>query len=60
MRAALQNRINPPKAQTGGRDFSDAEIKSPTNKVSGIQDKTDFKTLLQNSNEEVQKERGIL
>ena len=60
MRAALQNRINPPKAPTDASDFSDAKTSNPTEKVNGVRDKTDFKTLLQNSNEDVRKEREAI
>ena len=60
MRAALQNRINPPKVPTEATNFSDANTDNPTEKVSGIKDKTDFKTLLQNSNEDVRKEREAI
>ncbi len=60
MRAALQNRINPPKAPTEASDFSDAKTDNPTEKVNGVVDKTDFKTLLQNSNEDVRKEREAI
>ena len=59
MRAALQNRINPPKVPTEATNFSDANTDNPT-ESKWYKDKTDFKTLLQNSNEDVRKEREAI
>ena len=60
MRAALQNRINPPKFLLKLLISVTLRPDNPTEKVSGIKDKTDFKTLLQNSNEDVSKEREAI
>ena len=60
MRAALQNRISPPKAPTSATEFSDAKVDDNLEKVNGVENRTDFKTLIQNSNEEVRKEREAI
>lgn len=55
---AMQNRISPPVAQFQSMDFSSAEVDDQTAVKKGeLKNRTDFRDLLANSNEEIQKER---
>jgi flagellar basal-body rod modification protein FlgD len=55
--ASVQNMISPPVARGNMQDFSAAQIEDPRAPVTTAKDKTDFRTLITNSMDEVMKER---
>lgn len=55
--AFVQNLIAPPVPRGNMQDFSSAQVEDPRAPVSTTQDKTDFRTLITNSMDEVVKER---
>ncbi len=57
MSGALQNRIAPPVSQYNSVDFSDAKVDKQIDQKLSDGDKTDFRDLIANSEENIQKER---
>lgn len=56
--SSIQSRINPPTPVAGKADFSAAKVDDPTQTVTNKNvNKTDFKSLITNSMDEVKKER---
>lgn len=55
--ASVQNMIAPPVARNNMQDFSQAQVEDPRAPVESPKDKTDFRTLITNSMDEVIKER---
>lgn len=55
--ASVQNMISPPVARGNTQDFSAAQVEDPRAPVTTTKDKTDFRTLITNSMDEVMKER---
>ncbi len=55
--ASVQNLIAPPVARGNSQDFSSAQVEDPRAPVTNSKDKTDFRTLITNSMDEVVKER---
>jgi flagellar basal-body rod modification protein FlgD len=55
--ASVQNLIAPPVPRGNMQDFSSAQVEDPRAPVSATQDKTDFRSLITNSMDEVVKER---
>ncbi len=55
--ASVQNMISPPVARGNSQDFSSAQVEDPRAPVTNSKDKTDFRTLITNSMDEVVKER---
>jgi flagellar basal-body rod modification protein FlgD len=55
--ASVQNLIAPPVARSNMQDFSNAQVEDPRAPVTTGKDKTDFRTLITNSMDEIAKER---
>jgi flagellar hook assembly protein FlgD len=55
--ASVQNMIAPPVARSNMQDFSQAQVEDPRAPVESPKDKTDFRTLITNSMDEMVKER---
>jgi flagellar basal-body rod modification protein FlgD len=55
--ASVQNMIAPPVARSNMQDFSQAQVEDPRAPVTTAKDKTDFRTLITNSMDEIAKER---
>jgi flagellar basal-body rod modification protein FlgD len=55
--ASVQNLISPPVSRSNTQDFSAAQVEDPRAPVTTSKDKTDFRTLITNSMDEVMKER---
>jgi flagellar basal-body rod modification protein FlgD len=55
--ASVQNMISPPIPRSNTQDFSQAQVEDPRAPVESPKDKTDFRTLITNSMDEVIKER---
>ncbi|WP_141730890.1 flagellar hook assembly protein FlgD [Oligoflexus tunisiensis] len=55
--ASVQNLVSPPVPRSNMQDFSAAQVEDPRAPVSTTKDKTDFRTLITNSMDEVIKER---
>lgn len=55
--ASVQNLIAPPVARSNMQDFSNAQVEDPRAPVTTAKDKTDFRTLITNSMDEIAKER---
>lgn len=55
--ASVQNLVSPPVARSNMQDFSAAQVEDPRAPVTSTKDKTDFRTLITNSMDEVIKER---
>jgi len=55
--ASVQNLVAPPVPRSNMQDFSSAQVEDPRAPVNTTKDKTDFRTLITNSMDEVVKER---
>jgi flagellar basal-body rod modification protein FlgD len=55
--ASVQNMISPPVSRGNVQEFSAAQVEDPRAPVTATKDKTDFRTLITNSMDEVMKER---
>jgi flagellar hook assembly protein FlgD len=55
--ASVQNLVSPPVPRSNMQDFSAAQIEDPRAPVGATKDRTDFRTLITNSMDEVIKER---